>query len=44
MNMETLAALVELYLGVLAGIIVIILMTVFVKGLDRLGGKKNDKI
>lgn len=44
MNMETLVALFQLYLGVLAGIIVIILMTVLVKGLDRLGGKKNDKI
>ena len=43
MNMETLVALIQLYLGVLAGIIVIILMTVLVKGLDRLGGKKNDK-
>lgn len=41
MNMETLVALFQLYLGVLAGIIVIILMTVFVKGLDRLGGKKK---
>ena len=44
MNMESLVALIQLCLGVLAGIIVIILMTVFVKGLDRLGGKKNDKI
>lgn len=40
MNMEALAALFQLYLGVLAGIIVVILMTVFVKGLDRLGGKE----
>lgn len=42
MNMETLVALVELCLGVLTGIMFIILMTVLVKGLDRLGGKKND--
>ena len=44
MNMEALVALIQLNLGVLAGIIVIILMTVFVKWLDRLGGKKNDKL
>ena len=44
MNMDALVALIQLCFGVLAGIIVIILMTVFVKGLDRLGGKKNDKI
>ena len=41
MNMEALVALIQLYFGVMAGIIVIILMTVFVKWLDRLGGKKN---
>ena len=44
MNMDAIVALIQLCIGVLAGIIVIILMTVFVKGLDRLGGKKNDKI
>lgn len=43
MNVEALVALIQLCLGVLAGIIVIILMTVLVKGLDRLGGKKMTK-
>lgn len=37
MNMEALVALIQLYFGVLAGIIVIILMTAFVKRLDRKG-------
>lgn len=42
MNMETLVALIQLCLGVLAGILLIISMTVLVKGLDGLKGRDNN--
>lgn len=41
MNTEALVALIQLYLGVLAGILIIISMTALVKGLDGLKWRKN---
>lgn len=45
MNTETVVALVQLYLGVLAGILLLISITALIKWLDSLKGEDdNDKI
>ena len=45
MNTETLVALIQLYLGVLAGILLLISITALFKWLDSLKGENdNDKI
>lgn len=45
MNTETLVALIQLYLGVLVGILLLISITALIKWLDSLKGENdNDKI